>query len=230
MNSGDGPDAHREGVSEVKEAAKQGAQVASSAADSAKQVAGEAATQAKAVAQQAREHVSTLLDQTRDEVRETARQKGQQAAVSLHTVADQLRMLANGQPDQAGQLQRYVEDAQDRVTALANRLETEGPEGILDDVTRFARRRPGLFLVAAAGAGFAIGRLVRAGAASAGEQSQTQAISPSAFGGYPLSGADSEVMTSELPAPVADTAVVAPTLSPTATASMPLDAGLSDQG
>ena len=52
-----------------------------------------------------------------------------------------------------------------RVSAFAERLDTNGPQGLLDDVTLFARRRPIVFLAAAAGAGFMIGRLARAGRA-----------------------------------------------------------------
>ena len=52
-----------------------------------------------------------------------------------------------------------------RVSAFADRLETNGPQGLLDDVTDFARRRPIVFLSAAVGVGFMVGRLARAGRA-----------------------------------------------------------------
>ena len=180
----------REQAADVAQSARQEAtQVASSAADNAKQVASEATMQAKAVAQQAKEQVTNLVDQTRLEVLQTAQQKGEQAATGLRTFADQLRSLANGQPDQAGQLQGYVQEAQDRVSAFATRLENDGPQAVLADVTRFARQRPGVFLMVAAGAGFAIGRLVRAGAAASSEhQSNGNGHAPqfaSNGGGYP---------------------------------------------
>ena len=53
---------------------------------------------------------------------------------------------------------------------LASRMEQGGAQGVVDDVTRFARRRPGAFLAGAAGVGFVVGRLVRAGAASQRER------------------------------------------------------------
>jgi ElaB/YqjD/DUF883 family membrane-anchored ribosome-binding protein len=175
----------KEAATEVAQTAKQEASnVASTAAGSAKQVASEAGTQAKAVAQQAKQQVTTLLDQTKTEVRQTAEQKGQQAAQGLRTVADQLRSLASGQPDQAGQLQQYVQDAQERVSSFATRLENEGPQAVLQDVTRFARQRPAVFLMAAAGAGFAIGRLVRAGAAASGDSSSGGSAFASSYGSY----------------------------------------------
>ena len=43
---------------------------------------------------------------------------------------------------------------------------TGGPQGLLNDVTDFARRRPVVFLAAAVGTGFMVGRLARAGKAA----------------------------------------------------------------
>jgi hypothetical protein len=40
-------------------------------------------------------------------------------------------------------------------------MDQRGVEGVLDDVRSFARRRPGVFLLGAGIAGFAVGRLVR---------------------------------------------------------------------
>jgi hypothetical protein len=44
----------------------------------------------------------------------------------------------------------------------AERLESGGLEGVLRDVSSYARRRPGMFLLSAAGVGFLAGRLTRA--------------------------------------------------------------------
>jgi len=40
-------------------------------------------------------------------------------------------------------------------------VQNRGMEGLVDDLQRFARRRPGVFLFATAVAGFAAGRAVR---------------------------------------------------------------------
>jgi hypothetical protein len=191
----------REAAAGVAQTAKQEAShVASTAADNAKQIASEATTQAIAVVQQTKEQVTNLLDQTLQEVRQTAQHKGEQAATGLRTLADQLSALANGQPDQAGQLQRYVQEAQDRVSSFATRLENDGPQAVLGDVADFARRRPAVFLMMAAGAGFAIGRLLRSGAEASSEQT----------------GADSET----LPAPNGDASPLVELESPIAAAEV----------
>jgi len=50
----------------------------------------------------------------------------------------------------------------DTATRAADKLETGGVDAALADLKRFARRRPGLFLMGAMGAGFAAGRLLKA--------------------------------------------------------------------
>jgi hypothetical protein len=72
-------------------------------------------------------------------------------------------------------LPRYLDDVQEHVRGWASRLEQRGPQGVMDDMSRFARRRPGLFLAGAVGAGFVAGRLVRA---SSG-QAESTSVSPS---------------------------------------------------
>ena len=75
------------------------------------------------------------------------------------------RRWLTGRPDEAGPLAGLPRRRPARVSAIADRLETGGPQGLLDDVTDFARRRPIVFLAAAGGAGFVVGRLARAGRA-----------------------------------------------------------------
>jgi hypothetical protein len=59
--------------------------------------------------------------------------------------------------------------AEQRMQHYASALRQRGPDGVLADVRRFARRRPAMFLFAAGVTGFALGRAVRAGAMSSHE-------------------------------------------------------------
>ena len=86
-------------------------------------------------------------------------------------MSDQLQALTEGRPGDAGPLAGYVTDARQQVASFASRLEDRGIEGVVDDVARFARRRPGVFLLAAAGAGFVVGRFVRSGVSVARDSS-----------------------------------------------------------
>jgi hypothetical protein len=82
----------------------------------------------------------------------------------------QLSALADGRREEAGRVGVIVDDAQQRLQSYAERLQDRGPQALLDDVTSFARRRPGVFLMGAVATGFMVGRLVRAGAAANKEQ------------------------------------------------------------
>jgi len=155
-------------------ARQEASNVASGATESAKAVAGEASTQIKNVAQQAKTQLSDLMGQTKDEVRQQAQAKGEQAAGGLRSLSQQLEALASGRPEEAGQLTSYLDDARERVMGFATTLEQRGPQGMLEDIARYARRKPGTFLLMSGAAGFFVGRLVRAGAAASHESGDGQ--------------------------------------------------------
>jgi hypothetical protein len=148
----------------VQQAAQGVGSVASSAKDTAKETVSEAATQLRSVASEAKDQVGQFAQQAAEEFREQADGRSAQAAQGLRSLSSQMDALANGRVDQAGTLVRFVQDGQSRVTSLAERLEQRGAQGVIDDIGAFARRRPGLFLLCAAGAGLAVGRMVRANA------------------------------------------------------------------
>lgn len=158
----------------VHSSAQQAADVASSAAENAKQVASEASDQVKLVADQAKQHVETLVGQARTELHDHAQNRATQAATGLRSLSTQLEALAAGRVTEAGPLVGYVDDARQRAERLASRLETRGAQGLMQDTTRFARRRPGAFLLCSLGAGVLAGRLLRAGRAAPMQQSGTQ--------------------------------------------------------
>jgi ElaB/YqjD/DUF883 family membrane-anchored ribosome-binding protein len=154
-------------ASRVADAAKgEASNVASTATGGAREVAGEAGAQAKAVATEAKQQLDHLVDQGRHEFRQQAEQRTSQAAGQLRTLSEQLSALLAGRTSEAGPLPGYASDLQGQLRRLASRMEQGGPQGVMDDMSRFARRRPGVFLAGAAGIGFVVGRLVRAGVAS----------------------------------------------------------------
>ena len=172
----------------ARAAADKAPDVARDAAGHAKEVASEAAGQAKAVVGQAKDHVQNLVGQARGELTTQADARSAQAATTLRSLSTQLAALRDGRPEDAGPLSSYLDDAQQRVSGWAQRLQTGGAQGAIDDLTGFARRRPGLFLAGAAGLGFVVGRVARSGAAVAKEQHDTP-------------GGDNAVATLALPPP-----------------------------
>lgn len=136
-------------TTEAAQTAKQGAQ----------DVAGVAREQGRQVASEVGHQVRTVAQDLRGSVAGQASRQNDRLAQGLRTMADHLEKMA-GQDDDtpAGQVVRRLGQS-GRQTA--DYLERQGPEGVLDDVQEFARRRPGTFLLAAAAAGFLVGRLGR---------------------------------------------------------------------
>jgi hypothetical protein len=172
----------------VDRAGEEASNVAQTATEGVREVADEVRTQAKAVAGEARQQFEDLVDQARDEFRQQAQQRNDQAAEQLRTLSEQIAALAEGRPEDAGPLAGYLAEAQDRVGRLAMRLDERGPQGVMQDVTDFARRRPGVYLAGAVGLGFLIGRAVRAGSVaqqSSGSTSQwTSPARPTPMAGF----------------------------------------------
>jgi len=144
--------------------------VTTAAAEGGKQVAHEARDQASAVVGEAKDQVRSLVDQTKHEVRLQLDSRTEQAANALQTLSTQLTALREGRPEEAGHVATVVGDAQQRLQSYASSLQTRGPQALVDDVSLFARRRPMAFLFGAAVAGFAMGRLVKAGQSASHSQ------------------------------------------------------------
>jgi hypothetical protein len=139
-------------------------EVADTVKQAGKDVVSEVSEQSTAVARTAKDQLDQLATQTRDELRTHSEQRSEQLAARLQTWAGQMRALTEGRVEDAGELRGLIGDAQQRLESYASSLRERGPEGVMRDVRQFARRRPGLFLLAAGATGFAIGRIVKAGA------------------------------------------------------------------
>jgi hypothetical protein len=147
--SGSTKDVAKDQAADVKESAKEkGQQVAGVAKEQAAQVTGEAQRQAK-----------DLLHQGRTELKSQTRQQQQRAASGLHTLADELLGMAEGRNEAPGVVADLARDASGRLKSFASQLDNREPAELLDEVRRFARRKPGLFLLGAAAAGVLAGRL-----------------------------------------------------------------------
>jgi hypothetical protein len=158
-----------QGATAVKEQASEAAstavaksgEVAGAATEGARQVASEASRQASQLTSEALSSARTLVGEATGSLRDQAGQQTERAASGLRTLSDQVRALAEGRADEAGAAGDYARQAGEKLQQVADRLESGGIEGALSDLQGFARRRPGVFLLGAAAAGFAVGRLVR---------------------------------------------------------------------
>jgi hypothetical protein len=142
-------------------------------------------------------------------------------------LGDRLGSLADGDTESAGPLLDYVRDGRDRVTSFADRLE-QGPDVVLDDIRRFARNRPMVFLACAGGLGFLAGRLVRAGSSGNGASADAQGATADATPAAGSAGFDGGPGDIALP-PDVDLVAGDPTMGDVRTGSV-LDAEVNGLG
>jgi hypothetical protein len=152
-----------------------GGQVASTATEQAKNVAGETKRQAK-----------DLLNQAQSQVQEQAGTQKDKAASGLRSLADELRSMGEGNAPQSGMTTDLVRQAADKAHELASWIEARDPGSLVDEVRQLARRKPGAFLLGAALAGVAAGRLTRGVVAASSPDGTTQgAQANGAYNGAP---------------------------------------------
>ncbi|MBW0255035.1 hypothetical protein [Cellulomonas sp. PS-H5] len=144
----------------VGTAKEQASGLAHAAADSGQGVLHEAKDQAADVVQEAKGQARDLLGEARAGLTSQASDQQARAASSLRSLGDELGRMADGS-EQGGLAADLVRQVAGRTGSVATWLENREPGDVLGEVTDFARRRPGVFLALAAGAGVLAGRLTR---------------------------------------------------------------------
>lgn len=177
--------------------------VARTAADRGSEVAGTVGEQAGRVTSETTRQVRNLVHEGRDQLSGQARQGQQRAADGLHKLADELHQMSE-RADGQGVAPELARQAADKTRGLASWLENRDPSAVLDEVRRFARRRPAAFLVGAALAGVAVGRLTR-GAVAAQQADDDGPDRPRAGNGGRRSGPSVPLPPQPVPPPPATT-------------------------
>jgi hypothetical protein len=138
--------------------AKQAAAAAVNTAGTAvRDTAGTAKEQASQVAGEAKVQVRNLARDVRDRVGTEARSQNDRLADGVRRFADELDQMVGERGDSPAS--KVVTQVSQGGRRVADYLAEHGPEGVLEGVQDFARRRPGTFLLAATAAGFVAGRL-----------------------------------------------------------------------
>lgn len=173
-----GSGSHPQDASGKVDAAKQqAADLKDTAAAQAKDVVGTAKDEAATVVGEAKTQAKDLYAQTQRELKEQAHTQQQRIAVGLGAIGDELGSMA-ANSDGGGVASDLVQQVSSRLTSAGTWLSDRDPSSVLDEVKRFARRRPGTFILGAVVAGVVVGRLTRALAANAAEDKKAEASRP----------------------------------------------------
>ena len=184
------------GSPSTKDVAKDEAgNVKDTAVGAGKQVAGTAKEEAANVVGEAKQQAKSLVSTATSQLKEQASAQQGKLAGSLRGYADQLQGLTQGQPLEAGPLNDLVQAAASRSSNFVSWIENREPADVLDEVRRYARRRPVMFLVLCGLAGVVAGRITR-GAVAANTSvdspgaSPARALSDTESTSYTTSGVD----------------------------------------
>ena len=151
--------------STVDTAKGEAANVKGTAAGAASDVAQTAKSEASNVAGEAKQQARNLIGQTQSELRGQVSNQQSAIAQKLNGWASELGSMAS-QGEESGQMNDLAHEASRRVGAVSHWLDSHEPADILDEVKRFARRRPVAFLAIAAAAGVVAGRVTRGAVAA----------------------------------------------------------------
>lgn len=134
------------------------------AKEAAGTVAGSAREQARHVTGDAREQVVSMAGHLKERASKEADTQTRKTADTIRQWADDLAGMAENTRSDSP-VRNLVSQAADGSRRAADLLEEKGAGGLVEGVDSFARRRPGAFLAGAALAGFALGRMAKAGKA-----------------------------------------------------------------
>lgn len=154
-------DAAKGAANQAKDTAKDAAGTAKDTAGQAKDTAKDTAKEtAKETVEQVQYRAQDLVAQGRDELSSQATQQQQRLAGSLRSVSSELRSMADCS-EEKGVASDLARQASSYVDQAGQWLESREPTDLLNEVTSYARRRPGMFMAVAAGAGLLAGRVTR---------------------------------------------------------------------
>lgn len=135
-------------------------EAASQVGDAGRETARDVREKARDVAHEAGDQARGLADKARSELRSQMGAQQQHLAGGLRSLGNELGQMANGSQD-PGYATDLVNRAGDVSGKVAQWFEDREPADVLHEVESFARRRPGTFLLVAAGAGLLVGRFLR---------------------------------------------------------------------
>jgi hypothetical protein len=133
---------------------------ASQLGEAGRETVRDAKERARDIAHEAGDQTRGLVDRTRNELGSQVASQQQHLAGGLRALGDELSQMSSGTQD-PGYATDLVQRAGEATGHVAQWFEEREPGDVLHEVEDFARRRPGMFILMAAGAGLLVGRFLR---------------------------------------------------------------------
>ena len=165
----------------------QAAQLGHETAAASQRVTGVAKDEAGKVAAEAKTQAKDLYHQTKGELTSQVGSQKDRVSSGLLALSEELKSLGKGEaPEKSGIASDLVGQASSRVESIATWVSDREPRELLDEVTAFARRKPGTFIALAALTGVLAGRLTRSVVAEVKDEKEA-ASTPALTTGYDTS-------------------------------------------
>jgi hypothetical protein len=205
-------------MTSTQDTKEQAQQTATTAADEGKHVAGVVGDEVQNVAGQAKDQARGLIDDAVGQIDEQSRTQRDRLVGTLQSVSSDLEGMASS--GESGLAAEVVQQVAQRARSLSAHLDGREPSELLQDARQFARRRPGLFLLGALGAGVVVGRLARGAKQTSSPDTRPVSTSATAVAGAPAS--DSPAISSATAPSYGQPAVAVP--------SSPVEPTFADDG
>ena len=157
-------------------AVAEGQEVARSAGQDVKELAATVKEQAGQVSGELRDQALQLVDEAKELLQTRADSQTEKLAQNLRRLGNKAGAVAQGWPNEESSVRQYVWQLAEKLDLAADEIELRGIDGLVDEVQSFARRNPTAFMVGAALAGFAVGRVIRAGSGPEEVETTDEAI------------------------------------------------------
>ena len=102
-----------------------------------------------------------LLGRVKEDLRGYVGPQQERLASTVRSVSNEVDAISRGEKPESEYVSGLLGNVSGTVNSLASSLENKDPQQLLNDVRRFAARRPGTFLAIAAGVGLIAGRATR---------------------------------------------------------------------
>ncbi len=113
------------------------------------------------VKEEAAHQAQDLFGRLRSDLQQQVGPQQERLASTVRSVSDEINALSRGEKPESDYVTGLLGSVSGRVESVASSLENKDAKDLLEDVRRFAARRPGTFLAVAAGVGLLAGRATR---------------------------------------------------------------------
>lgn len=154
------------------------------AKEEASRLGEEVKREAGQVTDEAKRQGRELMNETKERLRQEADHQSERTASGLRSMSGELRSMADSSDEPQSNVAHWVRRGAEEIDSFAERLDHDGFDGVVRDVSGFARRNPTTFFAATFGVGLLAGRVMKnmnSGQSSQSDEQRYRSGQPSSY-------------------------------------------------